>query len=66
MKTLHQRFVCITAAYLCSQFIRYELYKHTRSNDPYGFWEVVIGMFIFASILSTFAIRRKWFYYQRF
>ena len=32
-----------------------------RANDPYGFWEVVIGMFIFASVLSIFAIRRKWF-----
>ena len=32
-----------------------------RSTDPYGFWEVLGGMFTFALILSAFALRRKWF-----
>jgi magnesium transporter len=32
-----------------------------RANDPWGFWEVVIGMMFIALLLSTFAIRRKWF-----
>ncbi|MBK7149073.1 MAG: magnesium/cobalt transporter CorA [Bacteroidetes bacterium] len=32
-----------------------------RANDPWGFWEVVVGMLVFALLLSTFAIRRKWF-----
>lgn len=32
-----------------------------RANDPWGFWEVVIGMLVIALLLSTFAIRRKWF-----
>lgn len=31
-----------------------------RADDPWGFWEVVIGMAIFALLLSLFAIRRKW------